>query len=105
MNNLLEISLSVNLSTIPPEVASRQQWIAWHYEPRNNNKPAKLPINPHTLQKASVNDPASWGSFGDAIFACDQQKCDGIGYVFSPNDPFVGAWDSHQHGWTWASLR
>lgn len=60
----------------------REQWVAWSR--------SKVPINPHTGGAASSTDPGSWGSLERAKYTRTVQGLPGVGFVFSPDDPFVG---------------
>ena len=47
-----------------------------------------------TRKTARTNDASTWATFAEALAAYQENgdRFDGIGYVFSPDDPFVG-WD------------
>lgn len=76
--------------TIPGELKARSQWVVWRLELREGGpKPTKVPYYA-VGHKASSTDPATWLSF-DAAWAL--YRCggfDGVGYVFSPDDPYCG---------------
>ncbi len=72
---------------IPAEMKSRPQWVAWSLVERAGKK-TKLPINPKNGQLARTDAPATWGTFEQAIRTGKQLN--GIGYVFSADDPFCG---------------
>ena len=76
---------------IPAELQSRRQWVCWRYEARND-KPTKVPYNPHTGQLASTTAPRTWSTFEQAKAAYLERPDfhDGIGFVFSKNDPYCG---------------
>lgn len=75
---------------IPPrELTERAQWVTWRREMRNG-KLTKIPYNPKTGKKAKSNDPLSWGTYEEACIATQLHRADGIGYEFSPGDPFAG---------------
>ena len=79
----------VTLKNIPEELIEFDQWVAWkaiHTE----NKIKKIPINPKTGLTAKVNDPDTWTSYEDAVNCLENGGVDGIGFVFTKNDPFVG---------------
>jgi len=69
------------------ELIRRKQWVTWGYEERNNRK-TKVLYNPITKQRAKVNDPRTWVTFTQAQKAACQ--FDGIGFVFTKDDPFTG---------------
>ena len=76
------------------ELRTYAQWVCWRYGAldRASGKRKKIPINPNTGGAASVSDPESWGSYEQAIAfkAKPGVVCDGIGFVFSESDPFIG---------------
>lgn len=73
---------------IPDELRNRDQWICWRAEQRGE-KLTKIPRSPHGGPGDST-DPATWGSFFQATEVRDQHGYDGIGYVFSADDPYCG---------------
>ena len=78
---------------IPDEMKSYVQWVVWRYEwPAGpNDKPTKVPYNPRNGQHASVKNPATWVTFDEAVSADNSNiGYDGIGFVFTPNDPYCG---------------
>ena len=72
---------------IPQELTERPQWVAWRTEMRDG-KPTKVPYQPTSEQRASSTDPSTWVSFEQATLAAP--RFDGVGYMFSPDDPYVG---------------
>ena len=64
------------------ELKTRAQWVGYSN--------AKIPINPHTGGMASTTEPGSWGSLDEAKFIHGVQGLAGVGFVFTPDDPFVG---------------
>lgn len=78
------------LETIAPSMRARPQWICWRQEvPADKQDPTKVPYNPRTGGGAISTNPATWASFGVAVRAYERGGYSGIGYVFSPDDPFV----------------
>jgi putative DNA primase/helicase len=87
--------LPPNRDLIPPELAERRQWVPWRLAWREgtNGTPGKWtkePINPHTGTLASTTDPATWGTIDEAFAAMKRYRLDGVGYVFSADDPYAG---------------
>lgn len=80
---------SVQVETIPVELKLRDQWVAWRYEQRNG-KPTKVPYRVDTLTSASTSDSTTWGAYDAALEAFESKNVDGIGFVFTSDDPFVG---------------
>lgn len=64
------------LQNIPLELRERDQWVV--------SGPDKKPLNPRTGQLASPTDPATWGTFNEAVRSGHQN----IGFVFTPWDPY-----------------
>jgi putative DNA primase/helicase len=83
---------SVNVDTIPAELRARPQWVVWAFaEKPGAKKPTKeprRPLAPHRL--ASTTDPATWSTFEVALKSLERSKADGIGYVFTADDPYFG---------------
>ena len=80
----------MNAGAIPLELRERPQWVCWKREERDG-KGTKVPYRADGVGRASSTDPATWASFELALAAAETlPAADGIGYVFSLNDPFVG---------------
>ena len=77
---------------VPLELQETDQWVAWAMESRGSDqKPTKIPKNPKTLRNAKTTSTDTWGSFEEACVACETHpELDGIGFVFTDNDPYVG---------------
>lgn len=80
------------ITDIPQALRARNQWVVWRYEVRKaGEKPTKVPYQAQWPQrKASSKAPHTWASVDQAIAAMAKHGFDGIGYVFSEDDPFVG---------------
>lgn len=94
----------------PAALQQFRQWIVWRLEELPGAaKPAKMPYCPRTGQRASTVDPATWVSYSEAVAAVQAGGWNGIGFVFSPDDPFgfldldscadAGAWKPHAQAW------
>ncbi len=84
-------TMSCNPDGIPDELKMLQQWVGWRLTQRADTfKPTKVPINAKTLSKASSTDPRTWGSFARAIAAYNRGQVDGVGFVFTREDPYIG---------------
>lgn len=75
---------------IPQELIELRQWVAWAGTENGNGKLGKTPINPETGRYAKANDPETWGTFEEALACCQENGLQGIGFVFSENDRYVG---------------
>ncbi len=83
----------MSYENIPAEMRAYQQWICWRYEDKQSAKPTKVPYSPFPdangqPKLASVSDWSTWGTFEQAVAAAPY--FDGIGFVFTANDPFAG---------------
>ena len=81
--------MKFNASSIPEELKRHKQWVCWK-SVRKGDKSSKFPINPNNSMAASVTDPETWGTFDQAVCTSQQNDFDGIGFVFTRSDPFVG---------------
>ncbi len=79
----------IEVENIPPELKALPQWLCWKLEERDG-KPTKIPYNPRIGSKAQSVNPATWGSFEEAVKAVSRLKCSGVGFVFTDADPYVG---------------
>lgn len=81
---------------IPNETRAYPSFVVWKLNQLANGKTTKIPYQVRTGQKASVVDPTHWSSFEEAFAAV--HNYDGIGFVFSENDPFTGIDLDDTHG-------
>lgn len=79
-------------SNVPSELKNRKQWLNWKYvqNPSNPNKPKKKPIDSKTGKPASVTNPDTWSSLDVSIKRYRKGTVDGVGFVFTKDDPYVG---------------
>lgn len=80
--------LAVITANIPDSMQLYNQWVLWKQELRDN-KPTKIPYSPKTKCRASSVNPETWSSFNDAFAEYEKGEFDGIGFVFTKNDPFT----------------
>lgn len=81
-------------ANIPPELIALPQWVVWRSEARKDDpaaKPTKIPYQ-CTGYMASSKQPGHWSRFDYALETWQRQRisCDGIGFVFSPDDSYCG---------------
>jgi len=74
------------VDVIPDELKALGQWFNWKTVVRNG-KPTKCPCQPDG-KPASSTDPDTWTDFDTACRAAS--RFDGIGFVFTPDDPYTG---------------
>ena len=83
----------VIVEKIPHVLKDTPQWVCWQARPKANGKVDKIPINPNNGRKAATDNPKTWVSFDKAISYYRKHNgngIDGIGFVFSKEDPFMG---------------
>jgi putative DNA primase/helicase len=80
----------LKVDSIPEELKSLRQWVAWRGKPKENGKLDKIPIDPNTGGNASSSNPRTWGTFQEALDAISTFDLSGVGFVFSESDPYVG---------------
>jgi hypothetical protein len=69
----------------------RRQWVVWRYgEPRPDGKRAKVPCSPRTGRQAGTDSEHMWGTFQEVVAAHADGSYDGIGFVFTAKDPYLG---------------
>jgi putative DNA primase/helicase len=81
--------LSLVPDGIPLELRARSQWVAWRLVLRDGRW-AKVPFDPVGMRPARTNDPHSWRSFELALRRYERGEVDGVGFVFSRDDPYAG---------------
>src|SRR5262249_28069199 len=87
------LALPVRPEGIPAELKARDQWVCWRYTwVEAKDKWGKPPLNARTGRRASSTDSKTWSPFEVALAAYRdaRNEYDGIGYVFSEDDPFCG---------------
>ncbi len=58
---------------VPSELKQLERWVCW--------KADKSPVNPRTGGGAMSNNPATWGSYEDAVGSVDRYGCAGVGFM------------------------
>jgi primase-polymerase (primpol)-like protein len=74
---------------VPCELTEFKQWVLWK-RVSVDGRTAKLPISAWSGKAAACDKPESWTSFRHACYAVRKYKAEGIGFVFTPDDPFCG---------------
>src|SRR5215510_13714007 len=74
---------------VPVELRERAQWVLWRYETNDKGKPTKvLCQTKYPERKASSTNPATWTDFASTMALVTPEQ--GIGFVFSGEDPYCG---------------
>jgi len=88
--SLQSVAAEFAVESVPASMRNRPQWVWWRYEKRRG-KQTKVPLNAKTGRRASATDSETWATFDEARAAWRASKnVDGVGFVFSPEDPFCG---------------
>lgn len=83
--------MSFPIENIPLELRELHQWVCWKRITRGDDpKPTKVPYLPCGTKPAKSDDPDTWCSFDEARAGLTRGVVDGIGFVFSPDDPYFG---------------
>lgn len=83
------MTLPPTADDLPTALVDRDQWVCWRTHGRDD-KPTKVPIVPGTTQFASTTDPPTWRSFATAREGVTTTPVDGLGFVFTADDPLIG---------------
>jgi len=81
---------------IPKELKERVQWVCWRMAVKNGRQ-TKIPVSPWG-GSAKTNDSSTWSTFDHAKGSADMCGLDGIGFVFTADDPYVGIDIDHCRG-------
>jgi primase-polymerase (primpol)-like protein len=78
-------------NALPVSLRQYDRWVCWTTQERSE-KSTKVPLDPTSVSGAyaSTADPTTWGSFDAALQRATAPDVDGIGFVFTTEDPFVG---------------
>jgi hypothetical protein len=77
-------------AAIPTQLREVRGWVVWRYDVRDG-KPVKRPYRAdRPWSPASSTDPRTWATYEQAVLAAEADGNAGIGFVLSPDDPFVG---------------
>lgn len=74
---------------IPMELRELTQWVCWRYEIIGGRR-TKVPYSTNGQHKANVHNPATWGTFNDAVSQSMGPTMDGIGFMLTEHDPYTG---------------
>ena len=80
--------MKINPAGIPQELKDSASWVLWKIKSRGG-KETKVPFQ-MTGAEAKSNDPETWDTFDVAMQRYSMGMWDGIGFVFSADDPYCG---------------
>ena len=69
------------------ELVPYSQFVVWKHQ-EIDGKPHKPPYSPRYHKLADTSKPASWGTLDQALKALSTGNYNGIGFVFSKDDPY-----------------
>ena len=73
--------METKIDNIPEELKKVKQWVCWVGSD-------KVPKNPASGKNAQSNNPKTWGTFAQAVKACETFGLDGVGFMFA--SPYFG---------------
>ncbi len=77
------------MTKLPTELIEYKQWVLWRRADVDGRK-TKVPISPWSGKPASCDKPQTWSSYRHVRYASRRFRCDGVGFVFTDEDPFCG---------------
>ncbi len=84
---------SIDVNAVPAKLRRFDQWVCWKYvQDQCGGRRRKVPVNPKSRRFASVKDRSTWSGIDNAILTYSKHldELDGIGFVFTMDDPFIG---------------
>ena len=81
--------LTLPHANIPDTLKAIPHWVCWRLIQKLGKKPGKVLFQTGG-RNARTTDPNTWTTFDNALGAYQRGDFDGIGYVFSPDEPFAG---------------
>lgn len=84
--------LNLRAENISRDLKARPQWVVWKGIKKPDGKTDKVPFQPrYTNRLARTDVPSTWDTFDKAWEVFEKNpRFDGIGYVLSEDDPYVG---------------
>jgi primase-polymerase (primpol)-like protein len=79
----------VNVAGIAADLAALPQWVCWKWS-WIGGRWTKVPYNAKTGGRASTSATTTWAPLGAALACMERNHFPGIGFVLTPDDPFVG---------------
>ncbi len=82
---------AAQLDNVPAELRKGKRFVGWKEEVRDG-KSTKIPVDCHTERNAVCNDPATWGTFDEAVafYQKHSNKLKGVGRQFDDADDIIG---------------
>lgn len=74
---------------IPSELKQLKQWVCFNLI-ETEKKPKKVPKNPFTGGNAKINEPETWGTFEEALQACEKYGFPLLAFALTKSDEYCG---------------
>lgn len=74
---------------IPSELFGYKQWVLWK-RISIDGRVTKVPISPWSGKKAACDQPQTWSTYKHVRYVQHRWNCDGVGFVFTEEDPYCG---------------
>lgn len=91
VGNNEKVNSNKALSNLPTELKKYIQWVSWILE-KSVGKTIKRPyiagLPKYPSNRASVTNQTTWKDFETAWKSFVNKQCDGIGFIFTKDDPF-----------------
>ena len=71
------------VENIPAELKALDNWVCWQSQD-------KIPKSPINGKNAQSNNPKTWGTFAQAVKACETFGFDGLGFMFDEKSGYFG---------------
>jgi putative DNA primase/helicase len=82
--------LRVQPENIPLQLRRVAQWLVWRIKPNGNKQPKKVPVSPKTGRVIDATSRRNLMGFDGAVSVYLTGRVDGVGFAFTPSDPFAG---------------
>ena len=80
--------MNYRFEDVPYDLKQLNQWVLWAYEEREGRL-TKVPYQTDGAM-ALANARSTWSSFSAATYVCKEKGFEGIGFMFSKEDDFIG---------------
>lgn len=77
--------IDIDKEGIPEELRKNKKWVG--FKVADTGK--KIPIDPNTLNAASISNPDTWGTFEQAIGLVEMGECVAPGYAITKDDGLI----------------
>ncbi len=85
----MDADIAIDSEAVPDRLREIEQWVCWREEDRDG-KPTKIPVTPGAGGFASSTEQKTWDNFETALEYTKTEHADGVGFVFTDDDPIVG---------------